>query len=640
MEDLEISKVNLDRNMVIKASAGTGKTWSLEHLVIRYIAEKGYDISEILAVTFTEKAALELKSRIRALLRETINESSDLYSRRELERLRKAFTGFSDAQIFTIHAFCQSCIKNYPFESKAAFRTAIMDSKDLYREAVLDYFRTAEDDLDTCYLSFRKNNKEFEDAAGFFVSLLENPSVLEAEDNTVIPGKEDVAKLEESIFMFNNASGPVYQAVRALGECVLDSGTVENISKTVKLGFRDSTFEKLAALLRLAASSQSLYEVFSDDFISDAGRLRKLTTGFIRGKGFDPESLDNKSFYLVKAVSDFFNAIDMFADRDENGSVINYLYHNIAGFTFIKKASEKIKSIAERKKKSASLLDFNDLIRITRDSVCNPDSSLNAELMRKYKVVLVDEFQDTDLSQWEIFSRIFNQKSHVMILIGDPKQSIYRFRGADLEIYFRAVESLSPVSRCRLATCYRSAESVVSGINDIFSRVFSYTSGGGHRINYADVRSAPENKVKTDAITDNEKAGVIETGIEILGLENNSESSSKEKISVIIENIYADEISSLLVNGISPSDICILMEANSDCISMLDALKERNIPSVYEGDINLFESAESAQFADFLYALSQPASIPVLKKALFSDFSGFSQEAILRIEKATRIERL
>ncbi len=641
MEELEISKVNLDRNMVIEASAGTGKTYSLEHLVIRYIAEKGYDISEILAVTFTEKAALELKSRIRALLRETINESSNLYSKRETERLRKAFTGFSDAQIFTIHAFCQSCIKNYPFESKAAFRTAIMDSKDLYRETVLDYFRTAEDDLDSCYQSFRKNNKEFEDAADFFISLLENPSVLEAEENTVIPGKEDVERLEENIFMFNNSSGPVYQAVRALYECSFDSGTVENISKTVKLGFRDSTFEKLSALLRLVASSQSLYEIFSDDFTADAGKLRKLTIEFIRGRGFDPESLDNKSFQLVKAVSDFFNAVDMFADRDESGSVINYLYHNIAGFTFIKKASEKISSIAERKKKSASLLDFNDLIRITRDSVSNPDSSLNAELMRKYKVVLVDEFQDTDLAQWEIFSRIFNQKSHVMILIGDPKQSIYRFRGADLEIYFRAVESLSPVSRCRLATCYRSPESVVSGINDIFSRVFSYTSGGGHRINYADVKSAPASQAETDKITGNEEsAPVIETGIEILGLENNSDNSSKGKISVIIENIYADEIASLLLNGVSPSDICVLMEANSDCISMLDALKERNIPSVYEGDINLFDSAESAQFADFLYALSQPASIPVLKKALFSDFFRFSAEDILRIEKDNSIERV
>ncbi|MDX9801662.1 MAG: UvrD-helicase domain-containing protein [Spirochaetia bacterium] len=647
MEELEISKVNLDQHMVIEASAGTGKTYSLEHLVIRYIAEKGFDISQILAVTFTEKAALELKSRIMALLRKIINENGSLHKPDEIKRLRKAFISFSDAQIFTIHAFCQSCIKNYPFESRAAFRTAIMDSKDLYREAVLDYFRTAGDDLDDSYLSFRKNNKEFETAAEYFISFLKNPFMLDAgtgtdddddaKENIIIPEASVVRMLEENISMFDNATGAVYNAIQELKECSCDPGTVENISKTVKLGFRGGTFEKLSGLLRLLASSQSLYEIFSDDFISDSGKLWKLTLEFIRNKGCDPQILDEKSLQLVKCITAFFDSIDIFADKDETGSVINYIYHNMAGFAFIKKASEKIIRLAERKKKSASLLDFNDLIQITRDSVKNPDSALTEELMRKYRVVLVDEFQDTDLAQWEIFSKIFTQNSHVMILIGDPKQSIYRFRGADLEIYFRASEALPLVSRYRLATCYRSPDTVVKGINDIFSRVFSYTSGGGHRIEYKDVKSS--DLVSADTGKTAEKK-VIDAGIEILGIENSMESSSKGKISVIIENIYADEIALLLDSGTSPSDICVLMEANSDCKSMLDALKERNIPALYEGDIPLFESVEAAQFADFFYALSQPSSLPVLKKALFSDFFRFSSDDILKIEKDGSMEKI
>ncbi len=629
MEELEITRADISSGMIIEASAGTGKTYSLERLFVRYLVEKGFDISEILVVTFTEKAAIELKNRIRELLRKEISETDRAGQGLGRHRLLKdAFSAFSDSQIYTIHGFCQYCIKNYPFESGAAFSSSIMDSSDLYREAVLDYFRTAEGkDLSDCYLSFRKSCGDFTGAVDFFVSLLKNPSVF---GEKLIPSEEECGKTEEIINIFKEGKGELSGCLENLRQLTFDSGTLEAISKAMKLRFKGPTFDKLSSLLHKMTASGSVYEFFSDSFLSEAGRLKKLTFDYIQEKGCDPEELDETGYSLVKSVSGIFDAIDIFADHEcANGK---YLFHQIAGFIFIKKAFTEISLLAGRKKKSASLLDFNDLIGITRKALVQGDgiSPLAAELRRKYRVVLVDEFQDTDQAQWEIFSTIFSTVDHKMVLIGDPKQSIYRFRGADLEVYFRAAESLPGSVRYRLATCYRSLPDVVKGINNIFSRVFSHKAGGGHGISYDDVKS-----------NDKEAAlAVPDQGIEIFAIDNQAGEGSKKTVFPLLLNLYADEIVVLLNKGILPSSVCVLAESNSDCLAVLEILRRRNIPSVYDGDINIFSSDEALIFIDLLYALSLPGNIPVIKKAVFSDLFSLSAEDIINLETSGRIDEI
>ena len=634
MEEFEISSANLDKNMVIEASAGTGKTYSLEHLVIRYIVEKGYDISEILVVTFTNKAAFELENRIRTLLKNKVMEIDSGSNKVYAKRVKEAFSCFAESQIYTIHAFCQYCIHNFPFESGVSFRTSVMNSKDIYIEAIHDYLRTAESsELSDFYLSFRKKYKKLSDIIELFISIIETRYIFEK--NEIIPGQNLIDETEKYCSDFLSSKGKLYIAIKKLSDCDCSSSAMKDISKKMKLGFRDKTFEVLSQLMELIFKSKTVGEVFSDAFLEDAERLRKYSFDYL-SKNKDVSILDPKELLLVKNISNIFNALELFKDNAANEDSNNYIFHNIASYIFIKKASLRIIEFAQQKKKNASIFDFNDQVEITRNAVSmnSGNSPLATELRRKYKVVLIDEFQDTDFSQWEIFSTIFRGDQHKIVLIGDPKQSIYRFRGGDLEIYFKAVNALANVSAYRLATCYRSTDNIVKGINDIFSKVFFHSSGGGHKITYSNVKSCEDNPKH------NQAAEGSESIIELIAIENGSDEKSKAEVEQIIENIYGNEIIKLLEQGLPASSIAILMETNPSCKSMLDHLTRLGIPAIYERELNIFDSCEAYQFIDFLYALAYPNDMAIVRKSLFSEIFALSAEHIIKIENSLEMDHI
>ncbi|MCL2295309.1 MAG: UvrD-helicase domain-containing protein [Spirochaetes bacterium] len=633
MEEFEIDLANLDKNIVIEASAGTGKTYSLEHLVVRYIAEKGYDISEILVVTFTKKATFELENRIRTLLKNKVREMDSGGNKVYAKRLKNAFSCFADSQIYTIHGFCQYCIHNFPFESGVSFRTSVMNSEDIYKEASFDYLRTAGySELSEFYLSFRKKYKNFSDIIDLFISMIETRYVLK--ESEIIPDQQFVEKTEKYCKEFSSNKGELYSAIKQLSECDYTPPAMEEISKKMKLRFRGKTFETLSLLLGIIAKAQAVGEVFCDAFLEDAARLKKYSFDYL-SENKDTSSLNSDELFLTRTVSDIFNALEMFKDSTPDEEKCNYVFHNIASYIFIKNASLKIIDFAQQKKKTAALFDFDDLIEITRKAVTmnNGNSPLANELRRKYKVVLIDEFQDTDLSQWEIFSTIFKGDQHKIVLIGDPKQSIYRFRGGDLEVYFKAVNALSNATAYRLATCYRSTDNIVKGVNDIFSKVFSFASGGGHKITYSNVKSCKDNpKLK--------KENKLQTSVvELIAIENETDEKSRTDVEKIVEAIYGNEIVFLLNQGVQPSSIAILMDTNDSCKSMLEYLKKLGVPAMYEGELNIFDSCEAYQFVDLLYALSYPNDMAMVRKSLFSEFFALSADDIINIENSLHMDR-
>lgn len=636
IEELDVLKVSLDSNMIIEASAGTGKTYSLEQLFVRYIVEKGYDISEILVVTFTEKASVELKTRIRNILRKKISEKigkDETVNKKGAVYLRNAFSSFSDAQIYTIHGFCNYCIRNFPFESNSPFKINIIDSSDLYWEAVMDYFRTATaEELNQHYFDFRGKYNSFDDAADFFVSLLKNPYIFR--ENKLIPTDEDARCAAEEAALFISSKGKIYKAITQLKRCDSSFAVVEKISKTLKLGMRSSSFEKISSGILNIVSSKTLGEIFGwiDEISSYLEKITKLAIDE-KGKDISLLAADDVALDLISSVSNFYDAIKIFADQENPNK---FLYIETSAFIFIKKAYGKIAEIVAEKKNHSSAFDFDDLIETVRNGVLPVDgklSLLTKELRRKYKVVLIDEFQDTDKPQWEIFSSIFLNENHKIVLIGDPKQSIYRFRGADLEIYFSAGKELPNCSYYRLGTCYRSPINVVNGINTIFGALFSFVAGGGHNIVYTDVKSGRESTTET-------------AGIEILAIDDSDEevgtllSVSKQAVLPLIENIYADEIVSLIGSGIAPSSICILTEKNDDALSVFSLLKKRNIPVILEGDENVFFTKEASAITDLFFALASPGNQAVIKKALFSDMFLFSAEDIIELDEDEKIETI
>jgi len=142
---LDIKKMDLDRHGVIEASAGTGKTYTVQHLVTRLIAEQNIDISSILVVTYTEKAAGELRERIRQSLIDNINRNGEIkyeYNDEQIERLQNALNSYDRSEIHTIHGFCNSLINDYSFDNKLFFSNTIVDDGEISLKILHEIMRT------------------------------------------------------------------------------------------------------------------------------------------------------------------------------------------------------------------------------------------------------------------------------------------------------------------------------------------------------------------------------------------------------------------------------------------------------------------------------------------------------------------
>ncbi len=334
--------------LVVEASAGTGKTYSLTALVVRYVAERGLTASELLVVTFTRAAAAELRDRTRRALLDArdVLESGEVPARHSwmrsllecsegerevrLEHIQAAVSTFDDATITTIHGFCQQALRQLGLRSGARLGSELVENvtdiiDEVCRDLVVQQLAPGSDRLSW-------------------------PGIGTNAPATVLK------RLREAVTALLNNPGAV--AAPGLG----DGATPRN----------GDTDERLRAWVALVGEA-------------------------------------------VRRVR------DRRLDRHELG--------------------------------------YDDLVTQLRDAVVDIESGeeVRRMLQSRYRLVLVDEFQDTDPVQWTVFGTAFGDQS-VVITVGDPKQAIYRFRGADVDAYLRAT---SGVDKRDLRTNYRSDQDLV-----------------------------------------------------------------------------------------------------------------------------------------------------------------------------------
>ena len=627
--EFNIETADLSSNMILEASAGTGKTYSLEHLFIRYILESGISVKEILVVTFTEKAASELKKRIKALLRKKLSHTEAEHHLEKSHILKKALYDFNEAPIFTIHGFCQNCLSGFPVESGLPFDFKIMKSGNIYEETVLDYFRTLDIDGDDEYLSFRSGKSSFDECFRYFVNILRKDSL--SGGVNIYPDEKCNLQYEKLKKDFSSKTGKIYDTLQLLKELDPDEELITSINNKLKLRINANFRPLLIELFNKLVKAETLSEFFSDDLLYHFGRITKLTLSWLDNNEKDISLLDENEYEFVLILDSLFLLPEGFC-FDEGKK--DFPFHDIAGAAFIIRSMKILNKNLYLKKMKNSELDFSDLIKLTRDAVMNGCDSrgkeFKEEIRRKYKIVMIDEFQDTDNLQWEIFSSIFFDHDRRIILIGDPKQSIYRFRGADIEVYFKALNEIKKGSiSYMLETNYRSEKRVVEALNKIFEKVFSRSSGGGHPIDFTAVKYLEE------------KDKLLEKGgVEFLAVEND-EKFKADDVSSTLETLFAAEIKNLLESeSVQASDICILLESNEKCRNMYKNLVSLDIPAVYEGDIDLFESDEIHIVLDFLSAVSSPLDRGKIIKTLISPLFDFQFSDLPPLDDDYSFEKL
>lgn len=421
------------RLAVIEASAGTGKTFTLEHLVVELILG-GTPVEGLLAVTFTEKAAAELSARLRAKISRlafglepepAAGELAWSLDEEAQSRLDVALADLERLSVFTLHGFCQRVLVEHAFEHGRPFTQTVVDDRAAFEAAFVHTLRTE--------LGRRPEYRPWLEA-WLSRARLDRLSRLAftclARGGQIAP-RFDPAALERAKTELRRAP-TAWRAVRPLlaragfggprlGEMEERLGELRDAldaedGPSFLSALKPNLVSSLEAELRLAAESQP--------------GLRHLSSAV--------QQLGEAAVTLESAV--------------------------------LQVVLPPITRTLEAEKKRSGQLDFGDMLRQLAESLDGPGTEpLVARLRSRFPAALIDEFQDTDAIQWRIFRRLYLEPGATgrLFLIGDPKQSIYGFRGADVRIYLSARDDIEAAGgrRVALSTNHRSTKALVIALN-------------------------------------------------------------------------------------------------------------------------------------------------------------------------------
>lgn len=596
---------------LIEASAGTGKTFTLAGLFLRLLLEYGLSHRSILIVTYTEAATEDLRGRIRARLAEAHAAfapeaatedplfvalrgrlaGNDPDFRHARATLQQALTGFDETPIHTIHGFCQRVLRDRAFESASLFDVELVtDPRPLLDELVADWWRA-----------------QFHSASlmetGFAVASGLGPDSLRRLLGEVQrhPGLTLCAEVQASDLprlrlelaeAFATAASLWKKDGEAIRACFGDSTTWGNkpYNRTTEMALR---FAQLEACFEGNAGADD-FEVFAE-FTSNAFEAA-------RNKRKKDGPVPAHPFFVCCA---------------ELGALQRKL-HTARLLEFIAWAVTELK----RRKLERKIQSFDDLLtRLDAALTGDGGDSLAAVVQSSYAAALIDEFQDTDPVQWRIFRRLFGGLDQRLFLIGDPKQAIYGFRGADVFTYLSAAAA-APHAHT-LGTNWRSESGLVAGVNGIFEKHHRPFVEGG--IKFQPVVAA--GRADAEPLTE----GGRQLAPFQLWFWAEDEPLSKTKAEPQLAERVATEIVRLLSSAtevrlgdrpIRPANIAVLVESHQQASMVAQALWRRGVPSVQQTQTGVFASHEAEQLQKLLGAIAEPARERLLRAALVTDILG------------------
>jgi exodeoxyribonuclease V beta subunit len=284
----------------------------------------------------------------------------------------------------------------------------------------------------------------------------------------------------------------------------------------------------------------------------------------------------------------------------------------------------KVRQEVDRRRRLAAVLTYDDLLTRLRDTLADPVRGETAcrRLRERYRVALVDEFQDTDPVQWEIMRRAFAGPDSTLVLIGDPKQAIYAFRGADVYAYLEAARVAE--TRATLEVNWRSDQVVL----DAFDALFAGARLGHEEIVYRDVRAAPAN-IARRLSGPPLRVRVLHRDDGLVKLTGTGCASAGESRACIAADLAGDVVRLLTsVAGVRPGDIAVLVHRNRDALAVRDALDDVGVPAVVNGAGSVFATASARSWLRLLAALERPATASTARLAALSPFVGWTAERL------------
>ena len=583
---------------LIEASAGTGKTYTLEGVVVRLLLQTGLTLDQILMVTYTRNAVMELKNRIRKKLisvKEALSgrNTADPFTRlliseiqedpASLERTKAALLDFDRAAIFTIHGFCQRVLQEQAFETGSVFAADVLiDPSQIIKEAANDFWRK----------NIYSAPVEF---VAYALKKLSGPQTFaKLYKRYAHPDLDIIPRIDRFQFQW-------LEPYRAGYERIKESWPVcrEEVCELMKSpGLDGRTYGSLKPVATETGRTKRDYKIRAltramDDFIASDGKGFPVFDHF----GLFTSSRLHHTGKSNVPAHDFFSCCDRLAELsqallDEMEQAVLCLKTEFFPFA---------DQVLTSKKKEANRIGFDDMLVKVRDALIGAEgTSLVNALREKYKAVLLDEFQDTDTVQYEIFSRTFKSPEHLLVMIGDPKQAIYGFRGADIFSYIKAVDETDAVFT--LDKNWRSTPELVRAVNAIFSNpavpfIFKKITFTG---------------VEAGLAGDNKDRPVPAMTIWHLSSDDPEWSGKPIPSSRAVEEISAavageiQKITSGSPSDIRLEDIAILVRTNRQAVIIKKSLEREHIPSVLYDSGNIFDTREALELERILSGLAEP----------------------------------
>lgn len=608
---------------LIEASAGTGKTYIMAGLFLRLILEKGILVDKILAVTYTEAATEELRIRIRNRLKDSlqalqsgnVSDAKDellkelliKYAKSEsaLWRIKDALTRFDEASICTIHGFCHRMLAENAFESGSLFNAELVTDSNLTQEIVYDFWRKnfySSSSVLAAYTYQKGIN------ASYLLNLIKNFSIDPSFNVIPRPEMPDFSELEKRFLIAFKTLAKEWSHKSEIADILLTS---KSLSRT-KYSLKGLT--NWISMMDGYLNSNNPVIIFE--------KFDKFTSSLINysvNKGFEPPS------------HPFFDLCDKYLRTYNNlKTILDKFIISLEGefFNYVKRESAM-------RKLQLNIMTFDDLLVNMHKSLnSGAQSNLAKTIREKYKAALIDEFQDTDPVQYDIFNNIFGTANSILFLIGDPKQSIYKFRGADIFAYIKASRDIK--TRYTLGTNWRSTPEQLKAVNAIFkSKKYPFVF---NEIKYNDINANGRND---DFIIDDKKNPF---NIFVINKELHDMKGviSKGKAEAVIARSVAGEIFRLVESGktgkaqigssaLKPGHIAVLCRKNRQAMLVQNELQKYNIPGVLYGMESIFESHEAIEMERVIAAVSNPGDEKRLKTALATDMMGLSGNEIFSL---------
>lgn len=605
---------------LIESSAGTGKTYTITGLYLRLLLEKDLTVDQILVVTFTEAATAELNDRIRARLRDMLevlrgNVKGDpfltalaaAFSNKEaaIGKLKKAVADFDEASIFTIHSFCRRMLNESAFESGSLFDTELVtDQSDIKMEVIEDFWRQKFYDQDPAFLNYALERVSIEKLFQFIGSNDSRTGL------KVVPElKEPDSSAVENEFkaLYRQAAGIWKAEGKDIAALLADNPSLNKNSYN-------------AASVYQAAQRLDVYFDSDSSNVFLPAELDKFTTETISKR-------TNKSG--KSPVHPFFTAASLLTEANlKLMSLFETRLTALKGqlFNYVRKELKKRK---ERK----NVQCFDDLLLNLHAALTGDGAqTLAARIREKYKAALIDEFQDTDPVQYEIFSRIFTSGESILFLIGDPKQAIYGFRGADIFAYMKASESSD--SRYTLGENWRSQPDLIKAVNTIFNGCHTPFIYKG--ITFEDALAPKEKLEQERLIIDGESTSPFHIWfLPSDGKTAKNKPLSKSQAEEIAAKSAASHISKLLLKGrsgkastgstpLTEKDIAVLVRTNLQANVIQKELSALLVPSVIYSAGNLFDSEDASETLRIISCIAEPEDESRICSALSTDIWGLN----------------